>query len=184
MINLNLMIVLLVISALIVLTLIGEEKNKSEDHMSKAEFVLEMVGIIFIVWLIYLKPDYISIYRVEDSNLQPVIPLFNNDELMSYHPMILLVYGIGVLFLIGKLVKGKWGLELAVLHLIYRVGSYGLLCSMMLNSSLYNPLFFEELFIYTPSVDWSFFCEIIMLIIGCMTLFDVIKPFLRLIKDR
>lgn len=184
MINLSIMIVLLMISALIVLTLIGEEKNKSQDSMSVVEFVLEMAGIIFIVWLLYVKPDYISIYGIEDNKLQPIIPLFNNDELMYYHPAILLVYATGVLFLIGKFLKGKWRLDLAVLHLIYRVGNYSLICSMVLNSSLYNPLFFEEIFIYTPSFDWNLFLKLMVIIIGGITLFDSINPFLKLLKDR
>ena len=72
----------------------------------------------------------------------------NSSVLIFYHPMIIAVYSVGFILSIGKLLIRRWSLGLAILHFVYKAGVCLLLCFIIMNQSVFNPEFFEEIFIY------------------------------------
>ena len=175
---------------------IGEEKIESLEHLFKRsktsssismiETILEMLGIIFLVWHLYFNPEYISSYSIKDNRLIPLTPLFNSSVLIFYHPMIIAVYSVGFILSIGKLLIRRWSLGLAILHFVYKAGVCLLLCFFIMNQSVFNPEFFEEIFIYPPQkimLHFDIFSNVIIAIIIGITFFDVIRPFSKVIKE-
>lgn len=175
---------------------IGEQKIESLEHLfnqsktsssiSTTETVLEMLGIMILIWFLCFKPEYISSYTLHDHQLTPLTPLFNSSVLAFYRPMILAVYGVGFALGIGKLLTGRWTICLSIFHLIYKVGACLLLCFIIINQSVFNPQFFEQIFIYMPQkimLHWDIFSKVMIAIIAGITFFDVIKPFSKIIKE-
>ena len=55
-----------------------------------------------------------------------------------------------------------------------------------MNQSVFNPEFFEEIFIYPPQkimLHFDIFSNVIIAIIIGITFFDVIRPFSKVIKE-
>lgn len=161
-------------------------RKKTSNFISVSETIFELIGIAFLTWLLYFKPEYIATYQISNSGLTPIVPLFNNSLLTLYHPMILAVYGFGFILAIGKLMVGKWSIGLSIAHLIYKVGVCLLFCLLIANQSVFNPNFFEQLFIHSSldfMVYWGLFSKVMMIIMVVVTFFDVMTPFSKLIKE-
>lgn len=100
--------------------------------------------------------------------------------------MIIAVYSVGFILSIGKLLIRRWSLGLAILHFVYKAGVCLLLCFIIMNQSVFNPEFFEEIFIYPPQkimLHFDIFSNVIIAIIIGITFFDVIRPFSKVIKE-
>lgn len=173
---------------------IGEERvetfenifKQSKNSISRGETIIEIIGMLFLLWLLCFRPQYISTYSLKGGNLTPLTPLFNSSMLSFYHPIILAVYGIGILLAIGKLILGKWSIGLSIVHLIYKVGACLLFCLLITNQSLFNPAFFNQLFIgrsFEVMDYWEPFSKVMMIGMVMVTCFDVINPFSKIIKS-
>lgn len=161
---------------------------RSRDNIrsiSRIESLIELIGILFIVWVLCIRPEIISIYRFDEGELVAQTPLFNTDVLVFYHPLILGVYGFGFLFTIVKFFTGQWSIGLSIAHLIFRLGGFLLLGFMIINRGLFNAAFFQFLFPFTEFnlLDyWSNISYITIVVAGICTFFEIVAPFSKLLK--
>ncbi len=162
-------------------------RNKDNiKSISRLESIIELIGILFIIWILCLHPEVISIYRINEGELIAYPPLFNTNVLEFYHPLILSVYGFGILFTILKLLIGQWSIGLSIAHLIYKIGGFLLLSCMVINSGLFNEAFFAFLFPFTDFnlLDyWSNISYITIAVAGICTFFEIISPFSKIFKS-
>lgn len=158
-------------------------KKESRDIIfSKNECIFNILGILFVLWLVCFQPQWIASYQVVDGQLQVIEPLFNEQVLRDYHPIIFIIYGYGILYYMCKLMIGKLSIKLLLLQLIYHVSACFLFCFIMLNQSVFNERFFTTLFAFSHlnwTPDW-YICSRILIAISIVSLvIDMSKSFIE-----
>lgn len=114
-----------------------------QNDISRVKTCFEFLGILLMIWLLCLHPEFIAIYRIDQGELTAVTPLFNEMVLSFYHPLILAVYGVGLILSCLKFIFVRWTMALAIGNLIYEVGGFLLLNCLLMNRSLFNEQFFH-----------------------------------------
>lgn len=143
------------------------KKQKKSRMISGSDCFFNMIGILFLVWLFCFQSQWIASYQVIDGKFQMIEPLFNESVLRTYHPLIFMIYGGGLLYYGCKLMLGKWSVKLLILQLVYKVAACSLFCAMLLNQSLFNERFFTTLFSFSNlnwTIDWYVFSRVLMII--------------------
>ncbi|SHF70407.1 HAAS signaling domain-containing protein [Ornithinibacillus halophilus] len=104
-------------------------------------------GIIFLIFLIVaftVSNQYIGVYLVNDNEFS-TIPFFHKGSLSAYLPIIVIVLGLLIMKEIFKLVLGRWTIKLAFYNLITNVITFAFVGWIMVNSSVWNPNFMDEM---------------------------------------
>lgn len=156
------------------------KRDKTHGYISKSDCLFNMIGIVFLIWLICFQPQWIASYHVLDGRLQIMESLFNTSVLRGYHPLIFIIYGIGLLFYWCKFMLGKWSMKLIILQLVYKVSACFLFCIMMLNQSLFNERFFTTLLSFSHSnwtIDWYVSSRVLIAISVVSLIIEISESF-------
>ncbi|MGI8314754.1 hypothetical protein [Halobacillus mangrovi] len=93
------------------------------------------------IWAtVYFKASHlIAIYMFNDQEgIRQTIPLFNEDVLLSYWPIVVLLLGVEITLSISKWLTRQWTNKLAVANLLSNLLFVGVLCLMVTNNALFS----------------------------------------------
>lgn len=133
------------------------KKREKSRLISHSSCFFNIIGIIGLVWMLCFQPHFIASYQVVDGTFQMIEPLFNKSELQNYHPLIFMIYGLGLVYYGFQLRLEKWSFNFIILKFVYKISAYLLFCAMLLNQSLFNEQYFTTLFAFSHlnwTMDW------------------------------
>jgi hypothetical protein len=108
--------------------------------ISKGENIFGFIWTVLWI-LIYFNADHlVGIYHsISGDGLQFIMPLFNQDVLLSYWPLIILFSALELSLLFYKFKIGKWTYPLAWANAIIHSASIIVFLIFVGNQNLYNP---------------------------------------------
>lgn len=138
------------------LSLIGSKwtpDDLKETKFSPKKKVIPKVEVIFsLIWIViwpiaYFNADHLlGIYQSGDGQeLQFVMPIFNQEILLSYWPIVLIFIGLQVALAIYKLIVGRWTMKLATVNAIILILSSITIIVIASNPNLFNDAFIPYL---------------------------------------
>ena len=162
------------------------KKQEKSANFSVIDCLFNAIGCLFLIWLLCFQPQWIASYEVLEGKLQMIEPLFQQSVLINYHPLIFMVYGIGIFYYLYKLMCGKWSVRLLFIQLIYKTIACLLFCSMILNQTLFNERFFTTLFSFSQkdwTVDWYVLSRVLMAISIINLVIEITKSYFNYRKQ-
>jgi len=157
------------------------KKQEKSANFSVIDCLFNAIGCLFLIWLLCFQPQWIASYEVLEGKLQMIEPLFQQSVLINYHPLIFMVYGIGIFYYLCKLIRRRWSIHLLFFQLIYKTVACLLFCSMILNQTLFNERFFTTLFSFSDinwTIDWYVLSRILIGISIIHFITDIVQSFL------
>lgn len=109
-----------------------------KSKISRLETIFSMFCTVLFTALVYFKSQLIGLYTKSDSGVTLVAPLFANERLHFYIPIILLFAIIQLSIFIWKLISMRWTFQLAVANAIHNVALSVFVCVMLSDTSLFN----------------------------------------------
>jgi len=136
-----------------------------------------------VIWgTTYFYADHLlGIYENSENGLRMVTPAFNQEVLMSFWPLIILLIGAEIALSIYKMIKKQWTYNLATLFTLNEIASIVIFIIILLQSNLFTLEFLHQLsnlFHTTPtiienSLVWGTIA--IMVIYAGIAIFDVYR---------
>ena len=123
------------------------EDLKSVTYIPKKKEIPK--GEVFgsLIWTAIWASCYVyanhllGIYRNEGNGLEFVTPALNQDVLISYWPIVVLVIGIEIALALFKFFKGQWTYKIAIFNTIYEVIATVVIIVILFNPNLFQPEF-------------------------------------------
>ena len=141
----------------------GDLKNITYIPKKRAISKLEIFGSLFwtAIWatLYFYANRLVGVYENKGEGLEFVTPVFNQEVLLSYWPMVLIAIGFEVALAIYKIFKEQWTNKMAIFNMVYEVFVSALFIVMISNPNLFQPKFITyvtDLFSITKEhlVNW------------------------------
>ncbi|SET74189.1 hypothetical protein SAMN05421676_107150 [Salinibacillus kushneri] len=132
-------------------------KSWSPEHLKQAKNVSEKKAIktsevyARLIWTAFWGTGYfyadhlLGIYENGANGLRLVIPVFNQDVLMSFWTWIVLLIGAEVVLAIYKLIKKQWSQKLATFNMIYEFVSAVIFIIILTRADLFTVEFLTQL---------------------------------------
>ncbi len=120
---------------------------KNVTYIPKKKAIPRSEVFFSLIWTAIWATSYfyadhlLGIYKNEGSGLEFVTPALNQDVIISYWPLIVIVIGLEVSFALFKFFKGKWTYKLAVLNTVYEIIATIVVIVIMINPNLFQPEF-------------------------------------------
>lgn len=127
----------------------------SPEHLKYIEVIPRKMAIpkgevIFgFIWtaiwaMVYFNADHLAgVYRTVDGGLQFVMPVFSQETLLSYIPLIVMFIALELGLSLYKWKRGKWDLKLATVNAIIHLSSAAAFLAIASNPNLINEAFIE-----------------------------------------
>lgn len=120
-------------------------KNISYIPKKKAIKKVEVFGYLMwtAIWatLYFYANHLIGIYENNGAGLEFVFPTFNQEVLLSYWPMVVVIIGLEVALALYKLIKGQWTNRMAAFNTVVEVlASVGVIV-VFINPNVFQPEF-------------------------------------------
>ncbi|GIN22772.1 MAG TPA: hypothetical protein DEO65_07380 [Bacillus bacterium] len=96
----------------------------------------------------------LGIYENGENGLRMVTPAFNQDVLLSFWPLIVLLIGAEIALAIYKLINKQWTYKLATFFSIHQIASLVILVIILTHANLFTPEFLNQMgdiFTATPT---------------------------------
>ena len=124
---------------------------------------LEVFGSLFwtAIWatLYFYANQLVGVYENKGEGLAFVTPVFNQEVLISYWPLVLISIGMEMILALYKFIKGQWTNNMAIFNTIYEVVATIILIVIFSNPNLFHQKFIPymtDLFTITGEqlVNW------------------------------
>jgi hypothetical protein len=135
---------------------------------------LEVFGSLLwtAIWatLYFYANQLVGVYENNGDGLEFVTPVFNQEVLISYWPLVLISIGMEVILALYKFIKGQWTNKMAIFNTIYEVVATIILIVIFSNPNLFHQKFIPymtDLFTITgePLVNWLVGGTIILFVV-------------------
>src|SRR5699024_101094 len=116
--------------------------KKGEIHRSEA-----IMGIIFYtVFLLFftISTDFFGIWIFNDG-FTGTVPFINESMHLTFHIIIIIILGFGVLKEVFKLIQGRWNMRLIIFSLILNTISIAAIIYMSTLPDFWNPGFMQDI---------------------------------------
>lgn len=146
-----------------------------EKAISKFEIAGSLIWTV--IWTVgYFNADrLVGVYHNRGEGLEFAAPTFNQDVLLSYWPLVLLMVVLEIALAVYKWREGQWTKRLAAFNAIVQAASTGIIILIFTNSRLINEAFMDEMtaiFGGASSLNW-----IVGSIIGAVVVFAAIDAY-------
>ncbi|MBB6444014.1 hypothetical protein [Bacillus benzoevorans] len=166
---------------------------KQKRTISRAEVLFSLFWIVIWLILLFHADKWLGWYEQTGSSFESltlIAPLFKQNILISYFPLLLglalIEFALGVI----KLAYARWTFKISFFNLIYHTLSITLLCVMLSNPDLFHPQFLTlmdgnlKLGGATFAANWNKLIWGFALFVILFSLIDIAKGFYHSIKDR
>ncbi len=120
---------------------------KKIHHVPKKKAISKFEVFGSLLWTAIWATFYfyanhlVGIYEESENGLVFVTPSLNQEVLLSYWPIVLVVIGIGIAFAIYQLIKGQWTTKMAIFNTINELIGTIVFIVIVSNSNLMLPEF-------------------------------------------
>ncbi|SDK46500.1 HAAS signaling domain-containing protein [Sediminibacillus albus] len=141
-------------------------------------------GLIWtVVWGVgYFYADrFLGIYENGQDGLRMVTPAFNQEVLLSFWPIVLLLLGAEIALAIYKLVKRKWSTNMAAFFMIYKIVSVATFIVILTQPKLFAAEFLTLIsgwFDVAPSIVKGYMVwgtSTLMVVFGGISIYESFK---------
>lgn len=123
----------------------------NKRKISRVETVFSIFFTILFTQLVYYHSNFIGLYIKGDSGLILVSPLFVNERLQSYIPVILLFAIIQLCLFIWKFIAMQWNYPLAIANCVHNTLLSVFVCLLLSDDSLFNQEFISKVSTFIKS---------------------------------
>jgi hypothetical protein len=136
-----------------------------EKAIPKVEVFLGLLWTAIWATVYFNAARLLGVYEKGSNGLEFVIPTFNQDVLLSYWPLVIIVIGLEISAASYKLLKGEWTRKIAALNTVMHGVSSIVFILIISNDQLFNPAFISymtELFSVKGDIGtWIFWGAIV-----------------------
>jgi hypothetical protein len=148
-----------------------------EKAITKVEVFLGLLWTAIWASFYFNAASLLGVYEKGNSGLEFVMPSLNQDVLISYWPLVILVIGLEIAVDMYKLTTGQWTRKIAVLNLVMQVVSSIVFTIIISNNQLFNPAFvtyMSDLFSLTGDFDnwFSYGAIVIFLLFAAIDIYQ------------
>ncbi len=112
--------------------------------ISKAEVITSMIWTSIWAFIYFNADHFIGVYEKNSlGNLELIVPVFNQEVLLSYWLVIILFIGTEFALAIYKWISRQWTYTLAFIHSVYNLLFIMLSIAMLTNSDLISAKFID-----------------------------------------
>ncbi|MGE8207311.1 HAAS signaling domain-containing protein [Heyndrickxia sp. NPDC080065] len=157
-------------------------KNISYIPKKKAISKFEVFGNLMwtAIWAtLYFYANYLlGVYKEGRNGIEFVAPTFNQDVLLQYWPIVVIVIGLEIALSLYKLIKGQWTKKMAICNTVLQLIGTITFILIIVNPNLLNKdfiAFMTDLFTITANQfkTWIVGCGIfIYMISAAISVFD------------
>ena len=152
------------------------EDLKSVTYIPKKKEIPRGEVFFSLIWTAIWATSYfyanhlLGVYTNKGNGLEFVTPALNQEVLMSYWPIVVIVIGLEIALALYKFFKGQWTYKIAIFNTIYEVIATIVIIVIMMNPNLFQPdfvSFMTDLFSVQPErfTNWIFGGVIFMFVI-------------------
>ena len=127
-----------------------------EKAISKVEVFLGLLWTAIWASVYFNAASLLGVYEKGSNGLEFVMPTFNQEVLLSYWPLVVIVIGLEMAVASYKLLKGQWNKKVAALNMVMHGVSSIVFIVIISNNQLFNPAFvtyMTDLFSITGDID-------------------------------
>lgn len=148
-----------------------------EKAISKVEVFLGLLWTAIWASVYFNASSLLGVYEKGSNGLEFVMPSLNQDVLISYWPLVILVLGLEIAIDMYKLITGQWTRKIAVLNTVMQVVSSIVFIIIISNDQLFNPKFVAytgDLFSLTGDFDnwFSYGAIVIFLLFAAIDIYQ------------
>ncbi|TYS67616.1 hypothetical protein FZC76_13655 [Sutcliffiella horikoshii] len=147
------------------------EDLKDVPYIPKRKAISKVELLGSLIWTVIWVAGYfnantlLGIYEKGEEGLTLVTPLFNQTQLISFWPLIILVMILEVGLVAYKWKLGQWTMKLVMANAIVHAVSLAVFIIVFHNLAVFNPAFFhyfEELFGFTYQLGLIFWVAVLV----------------------
>lgn len=120
-------------------------KNIAYIPKKKAISKFEIFGSLMwtAIWgtLYFYANQLLGVYEQSGNGVEFVMPAFNQDVLLQYWPVIVMIIGAEIAFSLYKLIKEQWTKRIATCNAILQIITTAIFIMIITNSNLMNQVF-------------------------------------------
>lgn len=142
----------------------------------KAITKVELFGSLIwtVIWVVgYFNANkLLGIYEKGEEGLTLVTPLFNQSQLISFWPLVILVIILELGMVAYKWKLGQWTMKLALANAGVHLASLIVFIVVFSNVTVFNPAFFEyfqELFGFTHQLNLVFWVAVLIFLLSALS---------------
>ncbi|QFT87776.1 hypothetical protein FIU87_03840 [Bacillus sp. THAF10] len=154
-----------------------------EKAISKLEFFGSFIWSVIWAAFYFNANRIIGIYENSPDGLVLKTPIFDQDVLLSYWPLVILVILTGLVFFAYKWKLGQWTKKLAFANTVVQLVSVSVFILIFSNHSIFNPeflVFVTEKLGVTLAIDKMLWLAIVITVISSAA--DVYQGFRKAAK--
>ena len=162
-----------------------ELKNIAYIPKKKAISKFEVFGSLMwtAIWatLYIYANQLVGVYEGSGNRLEFVMPALNQDVLLQYWPIIVMIIGVEIALSLYKLLKAQWTKRMAIYNAIFQIITTIIFISILVNPNLMNEQFIAymtDLFtITTDQLNTSIIRSVVVIYIisAAVSVFDGFK---------
>lgn len=122
-----------------------ELKNVAYIPKKKAISKFEVFGSLMwtAIWatLYFYANQLVGVYEGSGNRLEFVMPALNQDVLLQYWPIIVMIIGVEIALSLYKLLKAQWTKRMAIYNAILQIITTIVLISILINPNIMNEQF-------------------------------------------
>ena len=109
--------------------------------ISKLEIFGSLLWTAIWATLYFYANQLVAVYENKGEGLEFVTPVFNQEVLISYWPLVLISIGMEMILALYKFIKGQWTNKMAIFNTIYEVVATIILIVIFSNPNLLHQKF-------------------------------------------
>ncbi|MEW9109566.1 MAG: hypothetical protein AB2374_09460 [Cytobacillus gottheilii] len=148
--------------------------------ISKSEVFGSFIWIAIWVSFYFNADHLLGIYENNGSGLEFVQPVFHQDILMGYWPIVVAVIVLEVALAFYKYVKGQWTNRMAILNLIVEAAATIVLLILFIDPKLFQTGFFDymaNIFSYSSTQLQFSFISITFVVVLVFAVISIVDGF-------
>jgi len=134
----------------------ADDLNNISFPKKKVITKLEVFGNLMwtAIWAtLYYNANYlVGVYKSDSNGLKFVTPFFNQDVVLWYWPIVLVVIGFEIALALYKLIKGQWTKSIAICNTAFHLFGSIVFIAILINPNLMNRdfiLYMTDLITFT-----------------------------------
>lgn len=162
------------------------EDLKNIPYIPKKRAISKLEVFGYLMWTaiwaaFYFYADYlIGIYENNGNGLEFIQPVFNQDVLIGYWPIVIVIIGLEIALAVYKFIKGQWTKRVAVFNTVVEVLASATFILIFSNPKLVHPefiVYMSDLFSVSDTQFKGWLLAVLFLTVVIFSVISIIDGF-------